>query len=430
MNKLLIIFLIVFSAGLLNAQSDFEKIQNFKQKIESLNKEIESADSLSQLEAVMTKIESLKLKSEADKELLDKALYPDDYTKTFEKLDNKLNIAIQNASQISALEEEVTEAQSLILKLQQDITILTESEAKLRQENTALYNEIMRIKKNAARSKEASDSLKTLTGKLKDLILKRDAFIAGIIDSFFTTSFQKMNEFSQTDKADVIATIKSNNLLDKIKELINDNIVIIDKNLFIPEDLEEYKKEQKKFTQNWKKFGSSLVDIYASQNESKKEIYEIDFMLSEWDKKINNKIWAEVNSIFANYNIQLDQFSSGSDFESVLINYIQKEIDSSKISDNIDRVKNYSYFTEDIWEKEISEKWMPVLLRNGLLTEKQKENIDDKMDEWSDAMGGFSMTWIYIVGVVVLIAIITFWNSRRLKKKNEEQSISNEKNPV
>ncbi len=423
MNKLLIIFLIVFSAGLLNAQSDFEKIQNFKQKIESLNKEIESADSLSQLEAVMTKIESLKLKSEADKELLDKALYPDDYAKTFEKLDNKLNIAIQNESQITTLEGEVTEAQSLILKLQQDITVLTESEAKLRQENTALYNEIMRIKKNAARSKEASDSLKTLTGKLKDLILKRDTFIAGIIDSFFTTSFQKMNEFSQTDKADVIATIKSNNLLDKIKELINDNIVIIDKNLFIPEDLEEYKKEQKKFTQNWKKFGASLVDIYASQNESKKELYEIDFMLSEWDKKINNKIWAEVNSIFANYNIQLDQFASGSDFESVLINYIQKEIDSSKISDNIDRVKNYSYFTEDIWEKEISEKWMPVLLRNGLLTEKQKENIEDKMDEWSDAMGGFSMTWIYIIGVIVLIAIITFWNSRRLKKKNEEQPI-------
>lgn len=423
MNKLLIIFLIVFSAGLLNAQSDFEKIQNFKQKIESLNKEIESADSLSQLEAVMTKIESLKLKSEADKELLDKALYPDDYAKTFEKLDNKLNIAIQNESQITTLEGEVTEAQSLILKLQQDITVLTESEAKLRQENTALYNEIMRIKKNAARSKEASDSLKTLTGKLKDLILKRDTFIAGIIDSFFTTSFQKMNEFSQTDKADVIATIKSNNLLDKIKELINDNIVIIDKNLFIPEDLEEYKKEQKKFAQNWKKFGASLVDIYASQNESKKELYEIDFMLSEWDKKINNKIWAEVNSIFANYNIQLDQFASGSDFESVLINYIQKEIDSSKISDNIDRVKNYSYFTEDIWEKEISGKWMPVLLRNGLLTEKQKENIEDKMDEWSDAMGGFSMTWIYIIGVIVLIAIITFWNSRRLKKKNEEQPI-------
>lgn len=423
MNKLLIIFLIVFSAGLLNAQSDFEKIQNFKQKIESLNKEIESADSLSQLEAVMTKIESLKLKSEADKELLDKALYPDDYAKTFEKLDNKLNIAIQNESQITTLEGEVTEAQSLILKLQQDITVLTESEAKLRQENTALYNEIMRIKKNAARSKEASDSLKTLTGKLKDLILKRDTFIAGIIDSFFTTSFQKMNEFSQTDKADVIATIKSNNLLDKIKELINDNIVIIDKNLFIPEDLEEYKKEQKKFTQNWKKFGASLVDIYASQNESKKELYEIDFMLSEWDKKINNKIWAEVNSIFANYNIQLDQFASGSDFESVLINYMQKEIDSSKISDNIDRVKNYSYFTEDVWEKEISEKWMPVLLRNGLLTEKQKENIEDKMDEWSDAMGGFSMTWIYIIGVIVLIAIITFWNSRRLKKKNEEQPI-------
>ncbi len=423
MNKLLIIFLIVFSAGLLNAQSDFEKIQNFKQKIESLNKEIESADSLSQLEAVMTKIESLKLKSEADKELLDKALYPDDYAKTFEKLDNKLNIAIQNESQITTLEGEVTEAQSLILKLQQDITVLTESEAKLRQENTALYNEIMRIKKNAARSKEASDSLKTLTGKLKDLILKRDAFISGIIDSFFTTSFQKMNEFSQTDKADVIATIKSNNLLDKMKELINDNIVIIDKNLFIPEDLEEYKKEQKKFAQNWKKFGASLVDIYASQNESKKELYEIDFMLSEWDKKINNKIWAEVNSIFANYNIQLDQFASGSDFESVLINYIQKEIDSSKISDNIDRVKNYSYFTEDIWEKEISGKWMPVLLRNGLLTEKQKENIEDKMDEWSDAMGGFSMTWIYIIGVIVLIAIITFWNSRRLKKKNEEQPI-------
>lgn len=422
MNRIIVTGIFLFFIISVFAQSDYEKIQNFKEKIKTFETEIENADSIGQLEDIMTRLEAYKRKTVADRDLLNKALYPEDYDKSFENINKKLRITIENKSRIEGLSEEVETAQNLITKLKKEITEISESETKLRIQNNALYSEIMRLKGNPVKDKATIDSLNELTAKLKDVILKRDVFIADVVDSIFTTSFQRYENMSSADQANLLSTIKSSNLLERIKELIGDNITIIEKNLFLPEDLNEFKAEQKRFSSNWKKFGSSLVDIYSSQNESRNDLYAVDFMLSEWDNKINEKIWFEVHNIFDKNNIQLERFNSGEEFEKVISDYIKSELDSSNVSDEVERVKNFSFFYDDVWQKEISENWIPLLIKNELLTQIQKENIDSLINKWADEINGVNITWIYILLIIVLIVIINIWNSKRLKAKKEEET--------
>ena len=379
----------------------------------------------------MTRLEAYKRKTESDRELLNKALYPEDYDKSFENINKKIRITIENKAQIEGLTEEVETSQQLISKLKNEITQISESETRLRIQNNALYSEIMRLKGSPGKNKSKIDSLTMLTAKLKDVILKRDIFISDVVDSIFTTSFQRYEKMNSSDQANLLTAIKSSNLLDRIKELIGDNINIIEKNLFLPEDLNQFKTEQKRFSSNWKKFGSSLVDIYSSQNESRNDLYAVDFMLSEWDNKINEKIWSEIHNVFDKNNIQLDQFNSGEEFEKVISDYIKGELDSSNVADEVERVKSFSFFYDDVWQKEISEQWMPVLIKNEMLTELQKENIDNLINKWADEINGVNITWIYILIVIILIVLINIWNSKRLKaRKKDDEDNDIEKNLV
>ncbi|MFA8341975.1 MAG: hypothetical protein ACEPO8_03275 [Rhodothermaceae bacterium] len=78
MKKLILIFLIVCS-GFAFAQSDFETTQSFKEKAKVISNTIKSIQSSSEVERAVNAIKKLRDDFTAHKDLLDKALYPDDF---------------------------------------------------------------------------------------------------------------------------------------------------------------------------------------------------------------------------------------------------------------------------------------------------------------------------------------------------------------
>src|SRR4030067_509851 len=110
-NKLIVSIVLIhflFGMNLLFAQSDYEIVQNFKERVSNIEQEIRDADSLAALSNVEYNIEKLRSDFTANKELLDKSLYPDNFDKTIQKLRNSYTLRQGDFTQIDVLHTEVT----------------------------------------------------------------------------------------------------------------------------------------------------------------------------------------------------------------------------------------------------------------------------------------------------------------------------------
>ncbi|HSR18702.1 MAG TPA: hypothetical protein VLM39_11485, partial [Ignavibacteriaceae bacterium] len=104
-----IVFLGFLSGSFLYAQSDYKIVQDFKAKYQELRQAIEDADSLEQLSSIETWIEDFRNDSYANKTLLDKSLYPEDFNSSIENLRNALTLRKGDFTQITVLKTQVSE---------------------------------------------------------------------------------------------------------------------------------------------------------------------------------------------------------------------------------------------------------------------------------------------------------------------------------
>jgi hypothetical protein len=104
-NFMVLIFLIV-SANFLLAQSDYEIVQSFKQKYKQLEDEINKAKTLEELNSVIAEIDRFRNDFVTNKDLLDKSLYPDNFEKSFEKLNLAFVMRNQDFTTIDVLQTE------------------------------------------------------------------------------------------------------------------------------------------------------------------------------------------------------------------------------------------------------------------------------------------------------------------------------------
>jgi flagellar biosynthesis/type III secretory pathway M-ring protein FliF/YscJ len=63
-----------------------------------------------------------------------------------------------------------------------------------------------------------------------------------------------------------------------------------------------------------------------------------------------------------------------------------------------------------------------------MLTESQKDSIEDKISEWKDAAFPASYTWIYIlVGALIIFIVIPFVIKKRKLNKVKNQKVDEKK---
>ena len=102
----MIFFVLFLFADIATAQSDYEIVQGFKQKYRQLETAINNAKSLEKLNSIVADIDRFRNDYTEHKELLDKSLYPDNFDKSFDKLNLAFVIRNQDFTTIDVLQTE------------------------------------------------------------------------------------------------------------------------------------------------------------------------------------------------------------------------------------------------------------------------------------------------------------------------------------
>lgn len=393
--------LFVLSSSFLFAQSDYEMVQSFKERYQQINEAIKSAKSLDELNNLSAEIANLKRDFEAKKDILDKSLYPENFTSSIEKLNSAIETRSTDFTEIVGLQTEVT-------SLKSEIDLLN-------RRNSELLNQISILESQRTKDAATISKLEKLVADLRAISMKRDELIYSIVDSLMPKLSGDVSTMTQQDKEKVYSQIEKNNVLAVVKKSLRDNSRFLDVTSLTAKDLEEVKKQQQNFSAMWKKIGAKLVDVYANKKDKVNELKEIDNLYEAWANNIRREAWESIREQFSLNNINLQSFGNGKEFTDVITSFINDEMNNYGVKSKEESERTYTVFADSVWFKTINTEWMPYLLENNLLTKEQKEAIEKKISEWKSVVYPTDLIWLYIVIAVVVIFLIVYFLVKKKK---------------
>lgn len=407
MKNLFSIFVLFFIASnFLLAQSDAQIVQDYKTKHKSIQNAIERATSTEDCSSIAEDINMLQSKYSEHKELLDGALYPDDFNSSIQKLRNALSVKKADITQITVLTEEVSQ-----------LTILV---TQLNEENKRLSSEIKTLKLKGEKDKKTIDSLNSLVKRYWANIQKRDELIFEMVDSIIIDYNAMPTGMDTETRLQLSNKTDRKNLFPNIKKSINEKrsyLTMID---LQPNDYGKLVADQQKFEEMWSTSGPKFADIYLDKSDRAAEIEEINRLVDEWRADIYASVWDKVDKIFEKYKIRLGKFENGNEFEKLALDFIDREIDKTKSGDLDELEKTYLAFADSVWFGELESEWLSVLLQNNLLTNVQRDNIETKLAEWGGIFGSTSKidyTLFIIIGMGAIILALIIYIIISKKKK-------------
>jgi len=387
------------------AQSDFEISQNFKQKRTQLEEAINKAKNLEELNSIVADIDRFRNEYVEHKALLDKSLYPDNFDKTFEKLNMSFVIRNQDFTTIDVLKIEN-------LQLKEQLALLNKR-------NAELMNKIQEFEYADKEDVKKIAELDGLVAELKRSIRKRDDLIVGIVDSLLPQPMREQAQLSSQERNSIYVESEKNNVLSNVKLSLLDNIKFIELTALEPDDLTEIKKQQNQFAEFWQGAGTNLVDIYAGENKNSKEIKEIDSLFSIWDFTLQQEVWGNIRDEFVYNNINLIEFTNGEEFTNVLTSFIDEAIKNIGVKSSEESNLTYSLFSDSTWFKVISTDWIPYLIENEMLDDKQNHTVEAKITDWKGRLTPSSLGWVYVLVAVMAVAGLGYMNRKRLFKNKQ-----------
>ena len=400
---------IAFFAGAAFAQeqSDYEIAQSFVKQYKALTKAIETAQTVQECAEITVNIDLLEKENRPHKALLDKTLYPDDLDKKLEMVrgqlayaQNKLGIIQDAVAKIASLETQVKELSSQVERLSN--------------ENGALLKEIQALRDSKTKDQKNLDSLNALVAKLQSSIRDRDKMIFAMVDSIFLQYDKNVDALKDVEKQKVAAHFERNNVIGTVKKSIADNVAFLEATALTGKDLAALVGEQKKFASQWKGLGPKLAGIYLSQKDRAKELALIDTSLKAWGAKVDVALWKSLNGLFTKHNLTVRPFSSGAEFETNVIGFVDDEMQNANQRTEAVRLQVYTVFVDSVWNGDLTASWMPLLRDNNIVTETQFTNMKSKIDAWhSSVQPPRTMMYIIIAAVVLAVLLVLY---RRMKK--------------
>ena len=223
------------------AQSDYEIVQEFKAKYQEIEKQIKDTLSLEELNAVVARIDQLKQEFNEHKELLDKSLYPDNYAKSFEKLNAAYVLRQGDFTTIDFLQTEVVE-------LEQEVEFLN-------RRNNELIIKIEDLKARRNKDRKTIAELENLIADLRSSLRKRDKLVVDMMDKLMPPIMREKATLSAEDKNLVRREERKEDVLQNVKISIEDNIRFLEATSLNPDDIKDVQKQQKQFSDTWKAIG-------------------------------------------------------------------------------------------------------------------------------------------------------------------------------
>jgi len=404
-SKIIFSLTLLIISNQLFAQSDYEIVQSFKQKYKQLEAAINNSKNLKQLNSIVADIDRFRNEYVEQKTLLDKSLYPDNFDKTFEKLNMSFVIRNQDFTIIDVLQTENME-------LKEQVTLLNKR-------NTELMNKIQEYEYSDKKDVNKVAELDALVRELKRSLRKRDELIIGIVDSLLPQPMMEQTQLSSQERNSIYIEAEKNNVLSNVKRSLLDNVRFIELTTLEPDDLNEIKKQQNQFAEFWQNSGAKLIDIYAGKNKKSKEIKEIDSLFSMWNLSLEQEVWRNIREEFAYNNINLIEFTNGEEFTNVLISFIDDAIKNIGVKSPEGSNLTYSSFSDSTWFKVISANWVPYLIDNEMLDLEQKSKVEVKISDWKGRLTPSSFDWMYVLVAVIAVAGLGYMNRKRLFKNKE-----------
>jgi hypothetical protein len=405
LNKVILSLILLVFTNQLYAQSDYEISQRFNQKRNQLEEAINKAKSLEELNSIVADIDRFRNEYVEHKTLLDKSLYPDNFDKTFEKLNLSFVIRNQDFTTIDLLQIEN-------LQLKEQVALLN-------RRNTKLMNKIQEFEYSNKKDVNKITELEGMVRELKRSLIKRDEVIIGIVDSLMPLPMMELTQLSSQERNLIYIEAENNNVLSNVKLSLLDNIKFLELTTLESGDLTEIKKQQNQFADFWQDAGTKLVDIYAGKNKRSKEIKEIDSLFSMWNFALEQEAWRNIREEFAYNNINLIEFTNGEEFTNVLTSFIDEAIKNIGVKSPAESNLTYSLFSDSTWFKVISPYWIPYLIDNEMLDVKQKNKVEDKISDWKGRLTPSSFDWMYVLVAVIAVAGLGYMNRKRLFKNNQ-----------
>lgn len=395
--KLLIVILLVFTSGATFAQSDYEKVQNFKNEIAQIRTEIKNASTLAKLDSLQFVIDELRDKYRADQELLDKSLYPENYMSTFANLRDELELRKGDFTQIESLQSEVD-------------TLKSELE-KLNEKNTELLSKIKEYQSVGGEDARSINELRRLVSDLRQSLKERDELVRSMVDSLLADFVKHPMTLNEAEKQQVFEKVETGNLFYNIEKTIRDNMEFLRTTQLQAEDLGEVKESQVLFYDTWKKIGPKLADVYMNKGEKAGEVAYITNLFAQWNQEVDQEIWSKVQADLRESGIKLKPFVNGEAFTTNLLEYINESKITASQSD-------FEKFEDSVWSQKLRGAWLPILIDNEMITAEQRETLQAAVNDWKSMYEEETPIYLYIaIVVIVLVFVIIF--VPKWKKKNK-----------
>lgn len=403
-----ILFLFVLSASIF-AQSDYETVQNFKRQHKQIGEAIKNAASPDECSIIEEKINNLRNEFAGNKSLLDKALYPDNFESSFEKIESAFQSKRTDLTQINSLTTQVG-------TLQEQVVLLN-------QQNDELLKRINELTMKSEKDHADIANLKKLVSRLRGSINQRDLLVRDLVDSLLVVFIKSPQNLTQKERRVIATKVNKGNLFNNVKRAIEDNINFTKVTQMTVDDFSKMKKQHHDFDMVWKQIGPRLSGVYLREKDKKLEIAQIDSLFVQWNNQMNNEIWKNIHALFMEKNINLVSFKSSSQFVEKVTIYIDDQIKNLGVKSNDESEEIFNAFTESVYFETVEKKWIPILIENNMMTQAEKEMIDAKIKEWKDEMApSYAYIGFIIVGVIIIAVVLLAY--KKTKKVSTKPVIS------
>ncbi|MCX6175254.1 MAG: hypothetical protein NTZ27_10920 [Ignavibacteriales bacterium] len=396
------------------AQSDREKVNSFDSRFKQYESAIKNAASLDECNVIGENIAKLKEEFANSKTFLEKSLQIN-YDEEFLKIERTLEVRKSDFTQIVQLTTEVGS--------------LKDKVSEISQQNEGLILQIKQLNIKTAKDAATIASLTKLVAQLKSNIEQRDELVRGIVDSLLQEFVKTPGTLNEAEKQAVYKKVDNGNLFYNIERTISDNVQFMKVTQMTAEDLSKMEEQYKDFNKVWRQVGPKLAEVYLNRRDKAAQIANIDALFTDWNIRINDEMWGQVNKLFHDYKLALLPFKSGDQFVNSVTSFVDDEIKNYGVKSKTESEKTFFAFTDSVYFKTVQPIWVPVLIENNLMTKANKDSVEKRISTWKEKVApGSKWNWVYILGAIVIVGLVAAYFTKGKKKKviveekKEEQS--------
>lgn len=371
------------------SQSDIKR--DFETRFVLLTKNLNGAENEATLTQLLKDVASFEAEFKPHQEFLNKAIFPDGYDGLVDRLKKSKELA----------EKKIRASQ-----LEKEIASLTGQVQSLKEENATLRSQLTKAQAELA-------SLKKTIALLQDEIQKRDEAVFALVDSLFVK--YDTDQLSGTDMKK-LSVLEKKNVVASIKRSVSDNILFLTSASFSPQQIPQLLNEQRRFESSWKGVGQKLSKAYLPSSMQAKEVTQINGLITNWRTLTDGVFWKGLNEIFAAEKLSIAPFNNGEEMNANIIKFIDAEMQNTAQRSSAEQAVTFEAFAYKTWGSKLKPSWIPVMMRHGLYSEEQMNEIDVKTKAWLAGMKPIedrTLSYILVGALAIAIAVGIYLGTRK-----------------